>query len=225
MADDQALKYLKTYQKTKIDVTGWASEGGPSRRVMNPITWWERQREEEDEALRKEEESVATRLQNEARLLANVESLQQELIERQQAIFGYQQSIRRNVVSLSEYQSVLHQRKVAVGDGRLLDVGAALKGGWVPSMPEHKGENQDTELPEEASVPAKAEVDVGRSVDQKKGKTPGRGGMITWAELLARPTNEAFGDMVQKFKSTLHTRRVVNPGHGDERQSVCMGVC
>jgi hypothetical protein len=173
MTDEQTRKYLKTYQKTKIDVKGWTSEGGPSRRVTaaDPIIWQDQQGEEEDEALQKEEESVATRLHNEACLLANVESLQQELIELQQVIIGYQQSICRNVVSLLENQSVLHQRKVALGEGRLMDIGTALNGGWVPSMQEHKGENQGAGIPEQAS--AKVEVDVGCSGDQKKGKTLG----------------------------------------------------
>jgi hypothetical protein len=92
MGDDQPRKFLRTYQKTKIDTAGWASQGGPSQKVIfgEPGVWRDRQKEEE--ALRKEDESVATKLQNEARLLANVEMLQQELIERQQVIIGYQQS-------------------------------------------------------------------------------------------------------------------------------------
>jgi hypothetical protein len=132
------------------------------------------------------------------------------LIERQQVIIGYQQSIRQYVVSLSEYQSELRQRKVAVGEAQLMDVGAALRGGWVLSTPEHEGNNPEVEVPEEA--PAKAEADVVRSGDQKKGKAPGQGGMITWAELLARPTSEAFGDMVRKFKSTPDVLRIQGTG-------------
>jgi hypothetical protein len=140
--------------------------------------------------------------------------LQQELIKRQQAIIGYQQSIRRNVVALSEYQTVLRQHKVAVGEGRVMDIGTALQGGWVPSTPEHKGEEPVTGTTEEASV--RTEGDGGRSGEQKKTKTSGRGGMVTWAELLARPTTEAFGDMVRKFKSTPDVLQVQEMGMTDE---------
>jgi hypothetical protein len=60
MSDDQPRKFLKAYQKTKIDTTGSASEGGPNRKVVfgEPGVWRDRQKEEEDKALRKEEESV-----------------------------------------------------------------------------------------------------------------------------------------------------------------------
>jgi hypothetical protein len=216
MSDNQPRKFLKAYQKTKIDTTGWASEGGPSRKVLcgEPGVWRDQQKDEEEEVLRKEEESVATKLRNEARLLANVEMLQQELIERQQVIIGYQQSIRRNVVTLSEYQTVLRQRKVAVGEGWLMDIGTALRGGWVPSTPEHEGEEPVMGTTEEAA--ARTEGDSGRSREQKKTKTSGRGGMVTWAELLARPMTEAFGIMVHKFKSTPDVLRVQETGMTDE---------
>jgi hypothetical protein len=216
MSDDQPRKFLKAYQKTKIDTTGWASEGGPSRKLVfgEPGVWRDRQKEEEDEALRKEEESVASKLRNEARLLANVKMLQQELIERQQAIIGYQQSIWRNVVALSEFQTVLRQHKVAIGEGWLMDIGTALRGGWVPSTSEHEGEEPVTGTAEEASV--RTEGDGGRSGEQKKTRTSGRGGMVTWAELLARPTTEAFGDMVWKFKSTPDVLQVQETGMTDE---------
>jgi hypothetical protein len=103
---------------------------------------------------------------------------------------------------------------VAMGEGRLMDIGAALKGGWVLSTPEHKGEDQGAGIPEEA--PVKVEVEVGRSGDQKKGKMPGRGGMIRWAELLARPTNEAFREMVQKFQSTPDVLLIQDTGMTDK---------
>jgi hypothetical protein len=136
--------------------------------------------------------------------------LQQELIEPQQVIIGYQHSIRRNIVALSEYQTVLPQGKVAVGEGRLMDIGMALRGGWVPSTPEHEGEEPVTGTTEEAS--ARTEGDCGRSGEQKKTKTSGQGRTVTWAELLARPTTEAFGDMVRKFKSTPDVLRVQETG-------------
>jgi hypothetical protein len=40
--------------------------------------------------------------------------------------------------------------------------------------------------------------------------------MITWAELLARPTNEVFGDMVRKFKSTPDMLQIQDTGMSDE---------
>jgi hypothetical protein len=40
--------------------------------------------------------------------------------------------------------------------------------------------------------------------------------MITWAELLARPTNEAFGDMVRKVKSTPEVLQIQDRGMNDK---------
>jgi hypothetical protein len=70
--------------------------------------------------------------------LANTKKLQQVLVEQQQAMIGYQHSIWQNVVALCEQQILLQQQKVAVGEGKVMEIKIALKGRWAPSTPEWK---------------------------------------------------------------------------------------
>jgi hypothetical protein len=91
MSNKQLQKFLKMFQRMKIDLVGCASDSRAIRPadILEMPVQRDRQCEAEYKALLREEESVATRLCNKAMLLTNVEALQQEgLLERQAVEIG-----------------------------------------------------------------------------------------------------------------------------------------